>query len=562
MEFKQHKHISSGNSSQRPFFQKERNPIFSGEPRATFFNTTSIQPKLAVNQPTDSYEKEADSKVDKVVQRVSNPDSSAINATPIFNISNSAKQYSSASQDEKLQKEDKKEESGLPTGKLQRMPIFETNAEPADSEINIRRKCTACEREEQLQTKSDNSSSKAAPVHVVSSLSSSKGRGNPLPAATLTEMGSSFSADFSTVRIYNDDSAVKMNRDLNAQAFTHGSDIYFNSGKYDPETRNGKHLLAHELTHVLQQSNGLQGNLVQRDGFGDVRLFEACEQIITEVQATPTYKALAPDDKKLADEIISEVNKKSQSDRYQILLKLKLLFDTPEKSEADITLETNVSTVVAVKVEKARITKPKAAKNTNLEEKASKDKKRKWTGIKGKFGGGTYYVDNTSSTDIVVRAKIFLTPTGTGTVDNVNAIKKMEDGIEKAASTKGYLVDIQFVNDASDPDTFKVEVNPGKWEVATNWSGGDPVGFAHELHHMFAFKLDRYNYIELHSDNDSMTIPKRLHWFREELKKPAGYNDPTSIMNSASHPNDSDVCTVAGLDPATCLAERKKLTKP
>jgi len=54
----------------------------------------------------------------------------------------------------------------------------------------------------------------------------------------------------------------------------------------------------------------------------------------------------------------------------------------------------------------------------------------------------------------------------------------------------------------------------------------------------------------------------RMYWFREELKKPAGYNDPASIMDAAAHPNDNDVCTVAGLNAATCLAERKKLVKP
>jgi hypothetical protein len=72
---------------------------------------------------------------------------------------------------------------------------------------------------------------------------------------------------------------------------------------------------------------------------------------------------------------------------------------------------------------------------------------------------------------------------------------------------------------------------------------------------MFAFDLDRYDYTE-HASNESMQIPDRLYWFREELKKPANYNDPTSIMNSASHPNDDDACRVAGLDVAVCVPAR------
>lgn len=50
-----------------------------------------------------------------------------------------------------------------------------------------------------------------------------------------------------------------------------------------------------------------------------------------------------------------------------------------------------------------------------------------------------------------------------------------------------------------------------------------------------------------------MEIPDRLYRFREELKKPPNYNDPTSIMNSATHPNDDDACRAAGLDVATCV---------
>lgn len=67
------------------------------------------------------------------------------------------------------------------------------------------------------------------------------------------EMGHAIGADFNGVRIHTGEEATQMNRDLGAQAFTHGNDIYFNSGKYDPSSTNGKRLLAHELTHVVQQ---------------------------------------------------------------------------------------------------------------------------------------------------------------------------------------------------------------------------------------------------------------------------------------------------------------------
>lgn len=92
-----------------------------------------------------------------------------------------------------------------------------------------------------------------APSSVESSLASSKGGGSSLPAASKTEMESGLGADFSNVKIHTGSNAVQMSKDLNAQAFTHGADIYFNENKFNPDTSSGKHLLAHELTHTMQQ---------------------------------------------------------------------------------------------------------------------------------------------------------------------------------------------------------------------------------------------------------------------------------------------------------------------
>jgi hypothetical protein len=84
-------------------------------------------------------------------------------------------------------------------------------------------------------------------------LSASNGGGQSLPAGTLNEMNQAFGADFSRVKIHNDSSAVQMSKDIGAQAFTHGANIYFNQGKYSPDSAQGKSLLAHELTHTIQQ---------------------------------------------------------------------------------------------------------------------------------------------------------------------------------------------------------------------------------------------------------------------------------------------------------------------
>jgi hypothetical protein len=86
-----------------------------------------------------------------------------------------------------------------------------------------------------------------------SNLNSSRGGGSPLPQNTKTEMESGFGADFSNVRVHNDSNAVQMNKQLGSQAFATGNDIYFNEGKFNPSSQSGKHLLAHELTHTVQQ---------------------------------------------------------------------------------------------------------------------------------------------------------------------------------------------------------------------------------------------------------------------------------------------------------------------
>ena len=100
----------------------------------------------------------------------------------------------------------------------------------------------------------------AVPNSVESGLKS-RPKGMRLPAGIANELGTAMHADFSAVNVHNDEQSFTMNRQLGAKAFTHGQDIYFDRGNYDPATRSGKHLLAHELTHVLQQNNSMQDRI-------------------------------------------------------------------------------------------------------------------------------------------------------------------------------------------------------------------------------------------------------------------------------------------------------------
>ena len=77
--------------------------------------------------------------------------------------------------------------------------------------------------------------------------------GHKLPAKTRRDMETRFGHSFGQVRIHTDRHAVEMTQQLNAEAFATGNHIYLNAGRYNPDSFSGKRLLAHELTHVLQQ---------------------------------------------------------------------------------------------------------------------------------------------------------------------------------------------------------------------------------------------------------------------------------------------------------------------
>lgn len=118
------------------------------------------------------------------------------------------------------------------------------------------------EKEGQIQTKAD--VAPAIPSGFESGLNGSKGSGSPLPSGVKNQMETGFGADFSNVHIHTDSNAAQMSRQIGAQAFTHGSDIYFNEGKFNPASQSGQHLIAHELTHTVQQGASVQPKRIQR----------------------------------------------------------------------------------------------------------------------------------------------------------------------------------------------------------------------------------------------------------------------------------------------------------
>ena len=140
----------------------------------------------------------------------------------------------------------------------------------------IQRKCAHCEqaeKEEELHLKplssfiqrKESESGTIASETISNKIRSGKGNGSSIDNDTRSFMENRFGADFSNVKIHTGNEAIQMNRELTASAFTVGNDIYFNNGQYQPGSTEGKHLLAHELTHTIHQSGRIEKK-IQRTG--------------------------------------------------------------------------------------------------------------------------------------------------------------------------------------------------------------------------------------------------------------------------------------------------------
>jgi len=181
-------------------------------------NKELVQTKLTVGAPGDKYEQEADSMAAKVMTM---PDSA-------------------------LQQP------------IQRQTDQETEAvqmQPLVNSITPLVQRQTAEDSQQVHLKLNGSSSQAS-SSVESRLADSKGGGSALPDDVRSFMEPRFGADFSSVRVHTDSNAVQMNKELGAQAFAHGSDVYFGEGK----SPGNNELTAHELTHVVQQTGASQLN--------------------------------------------------------------------------------------------------------------------------------------------------------------------------------------------------------------------------------------------------------------------------------------------------------------
>lgn len=243
----------------QPFFQKVGGASVLTNEQPSFFSTRpGLQTKLTIGRPGDRYEQEADQTAETVINRLGEPGSPAIqkkplSAQPVFTATPVIQQQSA---EENISEQELEAESNE---MLRKKPVFESAA-PPEEDSEIQRACTGCREEETVQAKSDGATH---PSSIETQLMNTKGSGSPLPADTRSSMEQAFGNDFSRVRVHTGSDAVRMNKELGALAFTHGSNIYFNDGKYATNSKSGQLLLAHELTHTIQQGGAGKSGTTQ-----------------------------------------------------------------------------------------------------------------------------------------------------------------------------------------------------------------------------------------------------------------------------------------------------------
>ena len=143
----------------------------------------------------------------------------------------------------------------------------------ATAGASVQRLCAACEDEERRQqeetpVQAKRESGTAGPTTGdTGHLAGLEGRGQPLPGALRREFEPRFGHDFGEVRLHTDTEGGKSAQAFDALAYTYGRHVVFGAGQFDPASTRGRRLIAHELTHVVQQS-GSASSVLQRQGIG------------------------------------------------------------------------------------------------------------------------------------------------------------------------------------------------------------------------------------------------------------------------------------------------------
>ena len=223
----------------------------------------TIQTKLSLGQPNDIYEEEADTVARRVVSQISRTDGSFGN--PAQEPSQQV-QMLQRQEEEQPDEEEKEEDEELvqPSRieQLQRQVEEEEEEEEESPAVVQPRLLDHIQRQEEepwalpkrTETNhSEKNTSSKIPHSLENKVQSARHSGEPMDRSLRTKMENGFGYDFSQVNIHTDSVSDHISRQLNAEAFTIKDDIFFRNGRFNPTSTQGQDLLAHELTHVVQQ---------------------------------------------------------------------------------------------------------------------------------------------------------------------------------------------------------------------------------------------------------------------------------------------------------------------
>lgn len=215
----------SSTAQRKPKSQEDFEPTNTGfdltkiqllaDPQSVSALGQPLQTKLTIGQPNDKYEQEADRVAHAVVQRM----------------------HSSQAQETAAHQSVQQDQDAT----IQMKPLLQP------------KKASEGEASSSLE----------------SSINRMRGTGQPLDANLQQQMGQAMGADFSGVRIHTDNQADQLNRSIQAKAFTTGQDVFFQQGAYQPNSRGGQELIAHELTHVVQQRGSVVAPAMIQAKVGD-----------------------------------------------------------------------------------------------------------------------------------------------------------------------------------------------------------------------------------------------------------------------------------------------------
>ncbi|MBM3133490.1 MAG: DUF4157 domain-containing protein [Chloroflexi bacterium] len=224
-------------------------------------HSKGIQTKLTVNPPDDEFEKEADRVGDQVsrlpiaqVQRQEMPEEEELAQAKRIQRQESPEEEEPVQAKRIQRQESPEEEEPVQAKRIQRQEM------PEEEELAQTKRIQRQEvpQEEELAMKAGSRSVPEVTDSIEMRINSKRGGGEPLPDSLRASFEPSLGRDLSDVRVHADGEAGALSERLGARAFTTGTDIFFRGGDYQPHSDEGRKLLGHEITHVVQQGGAPQ----------------------------------------------------------------------------------------------------------------------------------------------------------------------------------------------------------------------------------------------------------------------------------------------------------------